>query len=122
MNTHLHITSWVLAIILLIVVLMLHKQGKAKAAKIVHMILRLDFLLILYSGGELFSMYFSGGNMLAEAFIKSLAGVWAIAAMELVCIRTLKDQPAKGPWIQLVIALIIALLLGFARLPGGMLP
>ena len=65
MNTHLHITSWVLAIILLIVVLMLHKQGKAKAAKIVHMILRLDFLLILYSGGELFSMYFSGANMLA---------------------------------------------------------
>lgn len=122
MNTHLHITSWVLAIILLIIVVALHKQGKAKAAKIIHMILRLDYLLILYSGGHLIGMYFGGGNMLPEAIIKSLAGIWAIVAMEMIGVRTAKDRSTKGAWIQLIIAIIITLLLGFGRLPGGISP
>lgn len=122
MNTHLHITSWVLAFILLILVVVLHKQGKAKAGKIVQMILRLDYLLILYSGGDLIAMYFSGGNMLPEAIIKSLAGLWAIVAMEMIGVRTAKGKPTKGAWIQLIIAIIITFLLGFGRLPGGISP
>lgn len=122
MNTHLHITSWVLALILLILVVVFHKQGKAKASKIIHMILRLDYLLILYSGGHLIGMYFSGGNMLPEAIIKSLAGLWAIVAMEMIGVRTAKGKPTKGAWIQLIIALLITLILGFGRLQGGLLP
>ncbi|MDY0396057.1 DUF1516 family protein [Virgibacillus halophilus] len=33
-------------------------MGKGKGAKILQMILRLDYLLILYSGGALLSWYF----------------------------------------------------------------
>jgi len=112
MNTHLHITSWVLAIILLLVVIMLHKQGKGKVAKIMQMILRLDYLLILYSGGSLLGMLFSGPNV-TLAIIKALAGLWTIAAIEMVAIKTVKDKPAAGMWIQLVIALVLTLVLGF---------
>ncbi|WP_371817588.1 DUF1516 family protein [Virgibacillus sp. MSJ-26] len=115
MNTHLHITAWVLALILLLVVVILHKQGKAKGAKITQMILRLDYLLILYSGGSLLGMFFSGPNV-TMAIIKTLAGIWTIAAIEMVGIKTVKDKPAGGMWIQLVVALVVTLILGFVVL------
>lgn len=121
MNTHLHITSWVLAFILVIIVIALHKSGKAKAAKIVHMILRLDYFLILYSGGDLLKHYFNG-TMLTEAIIKSLAGFWIIVAMEMITVRTGKGRSTKGAWIHFLVALVITLALGFGRLPGGFLP
>lgn len=118
MNTHLHVTSWVLAFILLAIVVVLNKQGKAKGAKITHMVLRLDYLLILYSGGALLAHYFNGA-MLTEAIIKSIAGIWVIAAMEMIGIRGSKGVSTKGAWIQFVIAVLLTLILGFARLPGG---
>ena len=115
MNTHLHITSWVLALILLIVVVVLHNQGKEKGAKITHMILRLVYLVILGSGGHLLGMYFSGPNV-ALALVKSVAGLWVIASMEMVAVKTVKNKPAGGMWIQFAIAFIITLILGFVVL------
>jgi hypothetical protein len=120
--THLHITSWILALILFFLVLSFYKQGKEKPGKILHMILRLDYLLILYSGGDLISNYFNGSALLSEALIKALAGVWVIAAVEMITSKTAKDKPTKGAWIQLIIAFIITLALGFGRLPLGILP
>lgn len=123
MNTHLHITSWVLALILLIVVLVLHKQGKAKGAKITHMIMRLDYLLILYSGGGLFGAYAKmgmSGSLLGEVIAKTIAGIWVIAAIEMIAVKTAKGKSTKGAWIQLVIAFIITLILGFTRLTFGL--
>ncbi|WP_163537101.1 YisL family protein [Gracilibacillus sp. YIM 98692] len=115
--THLHITAWVLGLILLLISFIFYKQGH-KAGKILHMILRLDYLLILYSGGDLFAEYASGGfPFLGELIVKGLAGLWVIAGMELVLVKTSKGKPAKGVWAQLIIALIIALVLGFFRLP-----
>ncbi len=113
-----HITSWVLALILLIAVVMLQKQGKAKAAKIVHMILRLDYLLILYSGGDLFA-YYMGSDKLVLAIVKLLAGVWVIAAMEMIAVKLAKNKPTGMLWGQLVVAIIVTLILGFGFLPIG---
>lgn len=118
MNTHLHVMAWVLAFILLAIVVNLNKKGKLKGAKITHMILRLDYLLILYSGGSLLGGYFKG-EMLTEAIIKSVAGLWAIIAMEMISVRGSKGKSTKGAWIQFVIAVLLTLILGFGRLPGG---
>ena len=114
--THLHITSWVVAIILLFVVVSFYKQGKEKPGKILHMMLRLFYIIILVSGIQL---YFISPNVGGELFVKLIAGIWVIVAMELITVRTKKDNPTKGPWIQFVIAFIIVLLLGFGRLPLG---
>ena len=126
MTTHLHITSWVLAIILMIITLVLYKQGKGKGGKIVHMILRLDYLLILYSGGALLSYLLKhdfsasyGNSLLPEVIVKGLAGLWVIAVIELICVKTAKGKSTKGAWIQFVIAVLITLALGFGRLPLG---
>ncbi|WP_085992762.1 DUF1516 family protein [Oceanobacillus senegalensis] len=117
--THMHITSWVLGFILFIVVIALQNQGKAKPAKIVQMILRLDYLFILYTGGDLLGGYFASIQMplFAEAITKAIAGIWLIAVMEMILVKKAKAKPAKAGWIQFVIALIIVLVLGFIRLP-----
>ncbi|HEY4601895.1 MAG TPA: YisL family protein [Cerasibacillus sp.] len=121
MNTHLHITSWVVAIILLIVVVMLHRAGNQKGAKISHMILRLFYIIILISGGLLVSEYFkfATGAMLGEVIGKTILGLWVIMAMEMIAVRMAKGRSAKGAWIQFVIAFLLTLVLGFGRLPYG---
>lgn len=121
MNTHLHVTSWVLAFILFVVVIALNKSGNAKGAKIAQMILRLDYLLILYSGGDLLVAYFNGPQM-GEAIFKGLAGIWAIFAMEMISLKSGREEPTKSWWIQLVIAVLLTLILGFGRLGFGFLP
>ncbi|ASK60828.1 hypothetical protein CFK37_00705 [Virgibacillus phasianinus] len=119
MSTHLHVTAWALAFILFIIVVLLNKSGKEKGAKILHMILRLDYLLILYSGGSLLANYFGGSPMMGEAIFKGLAGLWAIFSMEMIAIKMPRNEPTKSFWIQLIIAVILTMVLGFGRLPGG---
>lgn len=120
-NTHLHITSWVLALILFFLAVMFLNQGKAKPAKIMQMILRVDYLLILYSGGALLVNYFNG-EMLIEAIIKGLAGLWVIVTMEMIGVRRKKGKPVLGFWVQFGVAVLITIALGFGRLPLGLLP
>lgn len=114
--THLHITAWVIAIILLFVVTSFYKQGKEKPGKILHMILRLFFLIILFTGIHLFFIY---TKIDGELIFKVITGIWTIVAMELITVKTKNDKPTKGAWIQFIIAFIIAILLGFGRLPMG---
>lgn len=117
---HMHVTSWILGLILLVVALFLYKQGNAKGGKIVHMILRLMYLFILFTGGYLlFDVYIANFSMPlgAEAITKGLAGIWLIAAMEMLLVKTTKGKSATGAWIQLILALIIVLVLGYIRLP-----
>jgi len=113
---HLHVTAWALGFILFLLVLLL--QGKA--AKILHMILRLDYLLILYSGIHLLvATYLVNFQMPLgmEAITKGLAGIWLIAAMEMILVKRGKRKPTTGMWIQFLIALILVLVLGYVRLP-----
>jgi len=116
--THLHIFSWVLALVLLGVAVWLYRFGKAKPGKIVHMVLRLDFLLILYSGGSLLGDYFTGiSGYTGEVIVKALAGIWVIASIEMIANKAKKREPARTWWIQFFISFIIAVVLGFGRLP-----
>lgn len=117
---HMHVTSWIAGLILLLVALVLYKGNNEKGAKIVHMILRLFYLLIIISGGYLlFDVYLKNFTMPigAEAITKGVAGIWLIAAMEMLLVKTKKGKPTGAWWIQLVIALAIVLVLGYIRLP-----
>src|SRR5699024_3710050 len=116
---HVHITAWVLAFILLFVVTAFYKKGKRKPGKILHMSLRLIYLVILYSGGSLYASY---SNFSGDLFLKVVAGIWTIVSIELITVRTNKGKPTGAWWTQFVIAAIIAIVLGFARLPLGILP
>ncbi len=123
-NTHLHITTWVIGIILFLVVLNLLKKSNEKAAKITHMVLRLFYLFIIITGALLWFNNYSqaGGSLFTESVVKSLAGVWVIGAMEMVLGATKRGKSAFAGWLQLVIALILVLALGFGKLQLGILP
>ena len=120
---HMHITSWALAFILFFVAVNFYKQGKAKPGKIIHMVLRLVYLLTIFTGGMLLMEYFSASiGQTGEVVLKVIAGLWVIISMEMIAVKTSKKQGAKAWWIQFIIAAIIAIALGFARLPLGILP
>lgn len=121
---HLHITSWALALILIVLVTLFYKQNKDRLGKIFHMILRVDYLLIIFSGAMLLKDYFvlSIDYNMIELVIKILAGVWVIISLEMISIKTSQKLTTTSWWIQLVIGALIAIGLGFARLPLGILP
>ncbi|WP_163583368.1 YisL family protein [Gracilibacillus saliphilus] len=120
--THMHITAWVVGLILLLVSYAMYKNGN-KSGKIVHMILRLVYLLIIITGFLLFinntGVYTNSAGILGEVIVKMIAGIWVIGAMEMVLNKTNKAKPAKSAWIQLIVAFLIVLILGFGRLPFG---
>jgi len=116
---HLHITGWVIAIILLFVVSNYYRQQKGSRGKMLHMFLRLFYLVILFSG---ISLFFSYNEKPALLFIKVIAGFWAIVAMEMITVRTRKQLPTGSWWIQFLIVVLVAIILGFGVLPLGVLP
>ncbi len=115
-HTHAHITTWAIAIILFFVAVGLHNAGKNKGMKVVHMILRLFYLLIILTGALLFWKH-QGLNP-ALYGIKGLVGIWVIGMLEMILIRLKKGKNTKMFWILLVVALACVLYLGL-KLPLG---
>jgi hypothetical protein len=111
---HAHMTAWFLALVLFFVALGLHKSGKEKGAKIVQMVLRLFYVLILLTGfGLLFSI-----NINIMYVVKAAVGLWVISMLEMILIRTRKNEKASVLWIQFIVAVLLVLYLGFS-LPLG---
>ena len=117
--THVHITTWVIGIILFFVALSLHKSGKRKGSRIVQMILRVFYLLIIGTGIELIMRYHIHVTMLY--ILKMAVGLWIIAIMEFILMRTSKDRRTSVLWIQFVIAILLVIYLGL-KLPLGFHP
>lgn len=111
---HAHMTAWFLALVLFFVAIGLHKSGKEKGAKIVQMVLRLFYVLILLTG---FMLLFSI-NINIMYVLKAAVGLWVIAMLEMIVIRTRKNEKASILWIQFIVAVLLVLYLGFS-LPLG---
>jgi hypothetical protein len=112
---HAHMTTWFLAIILFFVALGLHKSGKEKGFKVLKMILRVLYILILATG---LGLIFSLTNISFLYIVKVAVGLWVVAMIEMILGRTAKGASTKVLWIQFVIALLLVLYLGFS-LPLG---
>jgi hypothetical protein len=114
---HGHITAWLLALILFVVALFLHKGGKEKGAKIVKMILRVLYLIIIATGvGLLFSVY----KIDVWYILKAVVGLWVIGLFEMILSRVANNRRTSVFWIQFVIAWLLVLYLG-GRLPMSFL-
>ncbi|MGF2615312.1 DUF1516 family protein [Rossellomorea vietnamensis] len=116
-NTHAHIATWVIGIILFFAALYLHNSGKKKAMKIVHMTLRLFYLLIILTGVLLFWKH--QGVFPMQYGLKLLGGLWVIAMFEMILVRTNKGKKTGIFWAQLIIALVVTIYLG-VWLPLGL--
>ncbi|AIE59300.1 YisL family protein [Bacillus methanolicus] len=113
--THAHITAWFLALVLFFIALGLHKSGKAKGFRVVQMILRVFYILIVATGVWMLT---SISTISLLYILKSAVGLWVIAMLELILIRTAKQQRTSTLWIQFVVAFLLVLYLGF-KLPLG---
>ncbi|GAM16644.1 YisL family protein [Mesobacillus selenatarsenatis] len=110
---HTHITGWVLALILFLVIRVMQKKGKN--TKILHMILRVIYIVILGTGLMLlFGLY----QITFLYILKSALGIWMIALFEMVLVNGKKNESVKHLWIQFSFVLAILLYLGF-KLPLG---
>ncbi|ETT87829.1 YisL family protein [Viridibacillus sp. FSL R5-0477] len=114
-STHLHITTWVIAIILFLVSAAM--QSGTKGQKVTHMILRVFYILIIITGGALFAkgMDFNMGMLYGFKFI---GGILVIGMMEMVLVRKAKGKPTTMFWILFAVFLLITMFLGF-KLPMG---
>ncbi|MEC1261600.1 YisL family protein [Bacillus swezeyi] len=113
--THMHITTWVIALILVIVSYGLYSAGNRKGAKIAHMILRLFYILIILTGAELL-FRFTVWN--GEYIAKAVLGLVTVGLMEMLLIRRKKEKSITGIWVGFIVVLLLTIALGL-RLPLG---
>ncbi|MED1564330.1 hypothetical protein AJ85_12220 [Alkalihalobacillus alcalophilus ATCC 27647 = CGMCC 1.3604] len=112
MFSHLHSSAWAITVLLFIIAFFLIKGGKAKAGKILHMILRLFFVIMLVSGIYLLFALWGFAAMYA---VKGLLAIALIGLMEVILTRTKKGtlNNAGVLWGAFIIILIIVPLMGF---------
>jgi uncharacterized membrane protein SirB2 len=108
--THAHISTWAVALILFVVAIALQKSGKAKGAKIVSMVLRLFYILIVATGVLLLSKI----NIDSAYVIKGLMGIVVIGLMEMISVRTRKAKSTTVLWGIFAVALAYVMYLGFS--------
>lgn len=121
---HLHLTAIVLAALLFIVTLisyMKNPSAENKGGKITHMILRVIYLLVLFSGLMIYVQNMDvisalGSHMMYG--IKVLCGLFSIALIEMALVKTRKNGMG-GMWLIITIVLIIVTFILGATLPLG---
>ncbi|WP_394188712.1 YisL family protein [Paenisporosarcina quisquiliarum] len=114
-STHLHITTWVIGLILFFAAVMMTNGSKGQ--KITQMVLRVFYIFILLTGIALFmdGMDFDMGMLYG---FKLLGGIIIIGMMEMILARMKKQKPSTMFWILLFVFLFITMFLGF-KLPMG---
>ena len=124
---HLHITAIVVSIILFLVVYFMYRGNNTadnKVAKILHMVLRLFYLIVLFSGlmiyvGNMEGISNSGCHM--QYGIKVLLGLLSVVFMEVSIVRLKKQSTSATMLMILTLVLIIATIVMGSVLPLGIL-
>lgn len=112
MSIHMHITAWALTLVLFLVAFGLQKAGKEKGQKIVHMILRM-FYLITFATGGMFVHYLISSH-LVETILKIVFGILVLGFMEMVLVRTKKGKKTSIFWLLLIVSVAAVLYLGYS--------
>lgn len=109
-TTHLHITTWAIALILFFIAALSGKKLKA-----VHMILRLMYILVIVTG---LSLFLEWRDKIPESGMnydmKVLFGILVIGFMEMVLVRKSKGKSVNMFWVLFGIVLLITLYLGLS--------
>ena len=113
-TTHLHITTWVIAILLFLAAAFMNPESKGR--KIVHMVLRLFYILVIITGLALFIEWSSSDAM--QYGLKFLFGLLTIGMMEMVLVRGKKGKSVTLFWVLFAVFLVVTMFYGF-KLPIG---
>lgn len=113
---HAHITAWSLTIILFLISYFLLKKGNDKGLRILQMVLRLFYIIVLATGGHLLGTYMSG-SMIGMAIVKAVIGLWVIFSMEFILTRGKKGEKTGIFWTQFILSFLLVLFFGYYVLP-----
>lgn len=108
--THLHITTWVIALVLFFIAALASKKLTG-----VHMALRVVYILLIITGGALFLEWrdkVTDGGMNYD--MKVLFGILVIGFMEMILVRKNKGKSVNVMWILFAIVLAVTLYLGLS--------
>lgn len=112
-TTHLHLTTWIIGVILFLITYSFLKKGHSKA-KMMQMITRVFYILIFLTGGMLITDF----GLYAE---KMVLGILVICLMELVLIRTAKRRSTWSAWVLFILLFAFVIYVGLS-LPMGFHP
>jgi hypothetical protein len=110
---HIHVTAWFLTLVLFFTAVYLLKAKKQKPLKIIQMVLRVLYLVVLGTGLHLLAALY---HFQGAAIIKGIIGLWIIFCLEFILTRGGKGKPTKVFWIQLIISLILVFYFGYVVL------
>ena len=124
---HLHLTAIIVSLILFIAVFAMYKKNNSsdnKPALILHMVLRVFYLLVLFSGimiyvGNMEGISATGSHM--QYGIKALLGILSVVFMEVAVVRLKKHSASANVLLVVTLILIIAAVIMGSTLPLGML-
>ena len=124
---HLHLTAIIVSLILFIAVFAMYKKNNSsdnKPALILHMVLRVFYLLVLFSGimiyvGNMEGISAAGSHM--QYGIKALLGILSVVFMEVAVVRLKKHSASVNVLLVVTLILIIAAVIMGSTLPLGML-
>ncbi|MDQ0256526.1 putative membrane protein SirB2 [Evansella vedderi] len=116
---HTHALLWLLAIVLFFLIVIFLNKGKGKIAKILQMVLRLFYVLLLVTGVIL--IYINDFELRTgfhwESYVKGALAFWLIYVMEMISTRmskgTLDNRGKLTYWVQFVVAFILVLFFGY---------
>jgi len=108
-----HVGLWSLLIVLFLVTFFMLLGRAGKGAKILHMIVRLFYILVLLSGLYLVASTYGWEG---KALLKGFVGILVFVGMEMVLVRTKKRTGIVGAWIFLIIVLALVFYLGYVVL------
>lgn len=104
-----HRGSWFLLLVLFLLSYFLLSVGKEKIGKITHMVLRLFYIIMLFSGIGLLVAY----NFSAFYSVKGIIALIMIGLMEISCVRAMKGKPNRIVFYAGSILLLVVILMGF---------
>lgn len=105
-----HVGAWEVALVLLIIGYILYRMDKNKVGKVLHMILRLMFVIIIVSGVWML-FQFRAADVLY--YIKGILGIMTVGLMEMSLLRAAKDKPSGGFFIGALVLLVIVIMIGY---------
>lgn len=104
-----HQGSWAFVAIFFVIAYFLYKAHKRKAGTILHMILRLFFIIMIVSGIGMLIEY----NWAAMYVIKGILAIVMMGLMEMSLGKTKRGENGMGLFIGAVVVLVIVALMGF---------
>lgn len=124
---HLHLTALIIAFILFIVVYAMYKKDNTKenrTAFILHMVLRVFYVLVLFSGIMVYVNNMEGISNAGDHMrygIKALLGLLSIGFMEMAVVRLKKHSAQATIFLVICLVLIVATVILGSILPLGVL-